>query len=84
MVHLTIPTEGSRCSSYMGWEDTMRFLHNLKHPILNIRGYDICNLQEVKLELDVSHFWDIKRAKKHILTEMFGLLGVVDVFTVEY
>lgn len=84
MVHITIPSDPSTCSSYMGWEDTMQFIHHLKQPIVSVKGYDIHNLKEVKLEIDLSHFWDVKRSKDYILTEMLALLGVVDIFQVEY
>lgn len=84
MVHITIPADQVRCSSYMGWHDTMQFINNLNQPILTVRGYDIKNLEECNYELDISHFWDIKRSKSYILTEMLALLGVVDVFQIEY
>lgn len=84
MVHITIDAEQARCSSYMGWESTMQFIHSLNQPILCLRGYEIDNLTEPKIEIDTSHFWDIQRPKDHLLLEMLALLGVVDVFQVEY
>lgn len=80
----TFPTLEARRSSYMGWEDTMQFIHRLKSPILNVKGYDIRDMDNAKAEIDVSHFWDMQRRHTHLLTEMLAFCGVVDVFTVEY
>lgn len=84
MVHATIPADQARCSNYMGWHDTIQFVHSLKYPIFNLKGYYIHNLKEAVLEVDLSHFWDINKSKSYLLTEMLSLLGVVDVFQIEY